>query len=239
MQQQTTFKDNRGFTIIEMIVVISIFAIMAGLVLFRYRDYQANINLENTTQDIALQIQKAEVDAISGRYPSLALGQIPPPATWKPSFGVYFDTATPKQFKYFYDYQSYFSDDTANYVPFGASASGGTLPGARGVMDGGSFSCGSGGTECLSVTNITNDASVQKICYGAVTSSSCTGTTSPDNVSIVFTRPFPDREAITVVSNAAVILPEDVRIRIGSDTTTRKRDIVITPLGQIRVEIVQ
>ena len=66
--------------------MITIFGILAGLVLFRYRDYQAAIDLENTAQDIALEIQKAENDAIAGLYPPLntQYNQVAPPAGWRP-----------------------------------------------------------------------------------------------------------------------------------------------------------
>lgn len=229
---QLAENKNRGFTIIEMIVVISIFAIMAGLVLFRYREYQANINLENTTQDIALQIQKAETDAISGRYPALANGQSVP-VNWKPSFGVYFDSATPKEFKYFFDYQSYLSDTP---VALGAFSPDGALPGVRGVMDGGGLTCGNTSTECTNVITITNDAQIQMICRGAL--ATCAQNSYP-NVSLVFTRPFPDRSAIGVAGGVSVLTNQDMRIRVGSEASTRVRDIVITPLGQIRIEKVQ
>ncbi len=73
---------NSGFTFIELIVVIGIFAIIAGIVLFNFRDFGDNANLTNVAQDIALDIHKAQVNSVSGLQNS-AFG------TLAPSYGVH------------------------------------------------------------------------------------------------------------------------------------------------------
>ena len=81
-------KKNRGFTYVELIVVLSIFAIMTSIVIFNYGAYQAKVDIKVLANDIALQIVQAQKDAMSGKLnTSAALLNIP---GWKPSYGVYF-----------------------------------------------------------------------------------------------------------------------------------------------------
>ena len=227
---------NRGFTIIEMIVVISIFAIMAGLVLFRYRDYESELNLEATAQDIALAIQQAQNYAVSGRYPTLTLLQQQTPnlipTDWRPSYGVYFDAAYPKQFAFFFDALSVQPGDTG-YLSLGTAGRGYlTDPSPFGIG-----SCASAGMECINTTTITNDVSISMICTGDA--SNCIPANASTNMSIVFTRPFPNASTVVAMpGGTGNVINNDVRIRLTSDNTGKIRDVVITPLGQIRVEAI-
>ncbi len=93
-------KLNRGMTYVELIVVLSIFAVMSSIVIFSYGDFQAKVDIKNLASDIALKIVEAQKSALSGKLP------VSPPANWKPSYGVYFNTSTStlqKQFIYFAD----------------------------------------------------------------------------------------------------------------------------------------
>jgi prepilin-type N-terminal cleavage/methylation domain-containing protein len=54
-----------GFSIIEFIVVMSIFAIMSGVSLFNYNDYRNKIEEMNIAQDIALSVRQAQLYGIS------------------------------------------------------------------------------------------------------------------------------------------------------------------------------
>lgn len=55
------FKGNKGFTLIEFVVIISIFAIMAGVALVNFSGFRTNIGLNNLAHDIALTIRQAQV----------------------------------------------------------------------------------------------------------------------------------------------------------------------------------
>ena len=78
-------KANAGMTYVELIVVLSIFAIMSGVVLFNYGTFQARVQIKNYANDIAMQIVQAQKDAMGGKMP--ANGSFP---SGKPSYGVYF-----------------------------------------------------------------------------------------------------------------------------------------------------
>jgi len=102
-------KKNRnyqaGFSYVELIVVLSIFAVISSVIIFNYSGFETKIDLKNLASDIALQIVQAQKAALSGLLPTQSYG-----SSWKPSYGVYFDITKPAQFVYFVDL-----DDTNNY----------------------------------------------------------------------------------------------------------------------------
>ncbi len=59
-------QKNSGFTLIEFVVIISIFAIMAGVGLFNFRGFQTDVSLTNLAHDIALTIKRAQSEGTSG-----------------------------------------------------------------------------------------------------------------------------------------------------------------------------
>jgi prepilin-type N-terminal cleavage/methylation domain-containing protein len=88
--------DNKGMTFVELIVVLGIFAAISSTVLFNYRDFSSNVALQNLAQDIALQIKRAQTDAVSGKLPTFSQGgdqSLNPalvPLDWTPSYGLAF-----------------------------------------------------------------------------------------------------------------------------------------------------
>lgn len=238
-----------GFTIVELIVVMSIFAILAGTVIFRYKDFGASIDLQNTTQEIALKIQQAQNDAIAGKYPALGTSPLQdgPSSGWRPSYGVYFNKNYNKNLIYFFDNNEY-STGVPGGVPAFGTSDGSTY---RGALDLSAMSsdptidnnlCRIGSSECLDLITIKTGERIAALCtYDPDNGNpSC----SKDNLSIVFTRPFPDRVALAHFSTTSgnVGDPEegDVGIRILSTTASiGGREIVVTPLGQIYIRTLE
>lgn len=58
---------NKGLTLVELMVVISIFLVITSTVIFNYGGFRSNISLQNLTDDIALSIRKAQSFAIGAR----------------------------------------------------------------------------------------------------------------------------------------------------------------------------
>ena len=87
-------------TYVELIVVLSIFAVLSSVVIFNYRGFQERVDIKSLTSDIALKVVEAQKSSLSGRLPAQAV-----PAGWKPSYGVYFNTTATenKKFLYFTD----------------------------------------------------------------------------------------------------------------------------------------
>src|SRR3989344_4278539 len=77
---------SRGFTFIEMVMVITIFTIISGVALFNFGDYSDSISLQNLAHQISLEIVQAQRDAISGRNAP----QFDPD---RPSYGVAFSSS--------------------------------------------------------------------------------------------------------------------------------------------------
>ena len=90
MSNSRNKKNKRGFTIIEMLVVLAIFAIMSSIVIFQYPTFQAQIDLKNTATDVALQIVQAQKDAVNGKLNTTKSVSNP----WTPSYGVYFTNSS-------------------------------------------------------------------------------------------------------------------------------------------------
>ncbi len=87
---------------VELMVVLAIFSIMSGVVLFNYQNFQHQVEIKSLSNDIALKIVEAQKSAMSG--------QLAPPkqmeqaiANWKPSYGLYFSVNTNDRFIYFVD----------------------------------------------------------------------------------------------------------------------------------------
>lgn len=102
------YRLNAGMTYVELIVVLSIFGIMTAVSMFNYGTFQKKVDIKVLANDIALQIVQAQKDAISGKLLSDGNTFI-----GKPSYGVYFDTASPYQFIYFADTDNSKTYDTA------------------------------------------------------------------------------------------------------------------------------
>jgi prepilin-type N-terminal cleavage/methylation domain-containing protein len=79
--------SERGFTLIELVVVITIFAIMSTVLLFNFQGLNKNIEINNLAQDIALFIRKAQTYGVSSSTLGAALDDT---NTTSSRYGVYF-----------------------------------------------------------------------------------------------------------------------------------------------------
>ena len=93
---------HKGFTLIEFIVIISIFAVMASVALFNFNGFKSNVGLNNLAHDIGLTIRQAQVFGWAtqtggqGQQQTIVLDSLDP-LTGNPvryADGVYFDSAT-------------------------------------------------------------------------------------------------------------------------------------------------
>lgn len=93
MKQQSTHTQ-RGFTLIELIVVVGILVVISGIILTNYNKFGGQILLRNLAYDIALSIREAQVYGISAR--SFLDAQ------FAAGHGVYFDIGTTNGTFYLY-----------------------------------------------------------------------------------------------------------------------------------------
>jgi prepilin-type N-terminal cleavage/methylation domain-containing protein len=88
---------NGGFTLVEMLVTLSIIAILATVFLGNRTNYSERLSLKNQTYIVALALRQAQV------Y-SLGVKGNGSPATFNTSYGVHFDSAYPSnEFRFFTD----------------------------------------------------------------------------------------------------------------------------------------
>ena len=89
-------KNNKGFTLVELIVSISIFAMMTALVVAKYGNFNQSVLLTNLAYDVALTIRTAQTYGVSVRQEG---GDFTHP------YGVFFSSDAGKntQFTFFAD----------------------------------------------------------------------------------------------------------------------------------------
>ncbi len=75
-----------GMSYIELIVVLSIFSVLSGVVIYNYGDFQSKVDIKNLSSEIGLKIVEAQKSSLSGLLPQVSVSP-----TWKPSYGVYFN----------------------------------------------------------------------------------------------------------------------------------------------------
>jgi type II secretory pathway pseudopilin PulG len=113
-------KLNQGMSYVELIVVLAIFALMAGISMFSYGTFQGKVDIKNLVNDIALKIVEGQKSATFGQFNSHSSNSNNP--NWKPSYGLYFTVnadglADSKSFNYFTDLNNNNSYDDGTCVP--------------------------------------------------------------------------------------------------------------------------
>lgn len=98
-------KPNRGFTLVELLVTLSLFVILSGIVLFSQKKFNGSILLTNLAYDVALTIRQAQTFGINVRE-DIKTGSFQMP------YGVHFDISKNKQFLIFADFNG--NDDQYN-----------------------------------------------------------------------------------------------------------------------------
>jgi prepilin-type N-terminal cleavage/methylation domain-containing protein len=89
-------RNNKGFTIVELIVTTSILVIVTTLIFANYPKFRENISLKKTAQEIALAIRRAQTYGLSVREFQPGSGKFP-------GYGVHFNIASSDSFILFAD----------------------------------------------------------------------------------------------------------------------------------------
>jgi len=245
-----SFNKNSGMTILELMVVIGIFATISGTILFNYRDFSDGVSLQNLAQEIALQGKRAQTLASQGRLPVLSQTQRQGieldgtglvPSDWISSYGIAFDASMPKSFVFYFN-------SRAHYVltptgPLGQFTLEDKNTYFYDFVDASYVGCGSTAlSECMEEIKITDGSYIDMICLNseAADPDCANGTrimSSVDSgqVHISFTRPYLEAR-ITGIENSDRL--EDMAsafIRISTPDDSQKRYITFWKTGQISV----
>lgn len=90
----------RGFTLAEMVVVLSIISIMAVIILGNRNQYTERLSLKSETYKTSLYIRQAQVNSLNVK----GFTKGPNPTNFGASYGVHFDADYPNdEFKFFAD----------------------------------------------------------------------------------------------------------------------------------------
>lgn len=200
-------------TYVELIVVLSIFAIMSSIVLFNYGDFQAKVDLKTLANDIALKLVEAQKSAVFGRLPgSSELNTAG--ASWKPSYGVYFNkTSDDQSFIYFADLTPLTPAPNKMYDDAsGAFCSDASIA----------------GDECLDKIIITKGNLISEL--DSVDGSGSSSSLS--DLSITFTRP---NSGADIYSGGAPFSGSYAQITIASPRSSITAKIKVYPSGRIQV----
>lgn len=100
-------KSEKGFTLIEMMVVLAIFLLISGITLANYPAFNSRVSISTLANGIAVSIREAQVYGVSVKNATTSTSSL----GLYPSYGVYFNTATGNsqasttQYVFFYDQQ--------------------------------------------------------------------------------------------------------------------------------------
>jgi len=207
---RSMFYDKQGFTIIELLVVLAIFAVLSGTLFINYGRFNVGASLDNLVHQIALIVRQAQVYGISVSQSSTQQFR---------GYGAYFSVATINDQKTFIMFSDKAPADKL-YTPA-------IPPGQQDNCDGLS--------ECVERITIQSGDKVEKIIANEKTS--FPGTPAKE-VHIVFTRPNPDANIVAYkLSDGTLITTpiSDVVIYLQSLRGDEKK-VVVWSTGQIAVE---
>jgi len=86
---------NRGFTLVELLVTISLFAILTSIVIFSQSKFNGSVLLTNLAYDVALTVRQAQTFGVNVRETSAGV--------FDKAYGVHFDISDPTYFILFAD----------------------------------------------------------------------------------------------------------------------------------------
>lgn len=138
-KQKTRSSSSRGFTLLELLVVMAIMLVITSLVLARHAQFNGTVLLRNLAYDVALSIRQAQVYGISGRSAA---------GVTDVQYGVYLSSANPSQYVLFADTNSggsYTSGTDVELEVYNVRA-GYTISNFCGQLANGTTKCRTGGT---------------------------------------------------------------------------------------------
>ncbi len=223
-------RTNAGFSMVELLVAVSIFMVVTSVLLVNYPKFSSKILLENVAYEVALSARQAQSYGLNVRVASLGGGN-----TSFPTYGVHFslnginsnDPSDSKTFVLFADLLPDTLTPTANNKKYDAVSG-----------------CDVIGGECVEKFSIQNTNQIYMLCgnlkstganidnWGSISGADCSLT----SLDISFTRPDPDAYIIgysTLTGNDVVFSDAEIVLRSPRGST---KNVVVWQTGQISVE---
>ena len=223
-------QKNKGFTLVEMIMVIGIFIFLTAITVFNYGDFNSDVTLTNLAYEVALEIRQAQTYALGVRAAGIDSGLSGRSEFEKP-FGVYFNIVANNQAMVsFAD-----SNDQPNRVcDLNRVDPGGTSCSVNGCDD-------TDVNECHQFSTLTRGIFFDRACISdsadpiilsGGSAGSCNGDLV-DELNITFKRPNP-----TAIINGDGAVGKHAGIVLESSKGS-KRAVIIRSTGQISVENIE
>jgi prepilin-type N-terminal cleavage/methylation domain-containing protein len=137
-------KNRNGFTLVEMLVSLSIVAVIMLTVLFNYSSFNDRLALSSAAQELAVSIRQAQTYGLTVREVKSNTG------LFDKAYGVYFN-----------------KNDPSNYYLFVDSL---LVDPANKKYDVGSGTCGSVTTECVEKLTLRNGVIISNVCNASTCS---------------------------------------------------------------------
>lgn len=198
----------KGLTLIEMVVVVSIFAVVSSILLFRYSDFSTSASLRNTTQDVALSVRKAQTYATNVQRAATTDQN----EKIYPAYGIHFGLipfdfiptqGSTRRFVIFADAGNF---RTASSYTANKTYEGGVIN-SCGIRP-----LGNTDTECLETYVIAGSDRVTRFCVPSQTVPGTEQCYTDGFLNVTFRRPSPD--AIICLQNQGPLEPEGTYPRI-------------------------
>ncbi len=227
---------SRGFTLIELVVVVTIMLIMTAVVLFNYNNFNESMLLNNFAYDMSLTIRQAQIYGIAVKE--------------TPGSTVSGQVGLTSHANFTYAYGVHFSSLTGSNSGFNLFIDTGDANGSNGGMSDNIFQTG----ESLQTYAFQKGIKIKELCItgGASFAGNCGSTVgtsglsagkSVKNLDITFLRPNPeavisatDANGFTVCDPETLTCGSATIILQNSDDTIKKA-IVISSTGQISVQV--
>ena len=206
-------KFQKGFTLVELLVTISIFVVLTGIVLFNQSRFNSTILLTNLAYDTALTIRQAQTYGINIKE---------------------FDTNGTAGAGHFVPYGVHFDKGAKSFILFADIDSNGLYDGSKDFCSP-SYSVSIPGSNdgCVSRYNITRGNYIKDICKVETASSTCPSGTSQTSIDVTFVRPNPD--AHIRLGQSDTDFSGGVTVILGSSDGANAKEINIQTNGLIQI----
>jgi len=201
------FQKKKGFTLVELLVVLAIFSLLVGVVLFKHQEFRDNIIITDLAYQIALSLKEAQVYGIN----VVGLNQ-----SFDTGYGIHLSEDTSDQYVLFAD--KFDAGQRSGDYKYGGISSGGNCT-----------------SECVSAYTLTKGFIIEDVCGIKKSVETCyQGFT---NMDIIFVRPDPSAIFSIYNNNQSSDRSakyESVKIKLKSPQNKR-RVVEVFSTGQISV----
>jgi prepilin-type N-terminal cleavage/methylation domain-containing protein len=206
--------SNKGFSLVELMVVIGIFALISGVVVFDYGRFSSNLIVTNLAYEGALAVRQAQVYGISVKQTKAAQGT--GGVSLDASYGVWFENPASGGLN-------------QNFYLF-ADAVGGTTNKFDRDINGNNI-------EEEESFSMNGSNTISKFCVTNSGATSCSSDGRIDSISIIFKRPEPNAKIYAYKGETTVVNGgSKAEIIFTSGRGDKKARMTVTSTGQISVD---